>query len=319
MTDNITDYSALNGLTIDASQYTDVGVLIGGMNIIGTDASGTTTFTVVGTDADIGQGYAGDPVTITLLGTPGDSGLQYYNTYTGDTLTDTSPGQVILIDDGSGIVAIDRIVGHSAQGLLLHEIALVGDDVPTILNTVQTTGHYVFTDTGHFTDHPNFTGNPNAFIATVDPLDETGTTVYSASPTSTDSVVFTDYSTSATVTLTPSAVCFAEGSRLLTSGGDRAVEDLSVGDVLMTASGAARAITWIGQMVSRPVSLSASVGGSACSDSCWRVWRQSSGARSSGIAGACDLCGRRADPGRMFDQWRNDRAGRSGEHPLLPC
>lgn len=49
-----------------------------------------------------------------------------------------------------------------------------------------------------------------------------------------------------------SAICFAEGTRLLTPTGARAVEDLREGDLVLTAGGAARPVRWIGHMVARP-------------------------------------------------------------------
>ncbi len=49
------------------------------------------------------------------------------------------------------------------------------------------------------------------------------------------------------VTFTAGTVaCFAQGTRLLTGVGDVAVEDLAVGDLLVTRSGALRPIRWIG-------------------------------------------------------------------------
>lgn len=49
-----------------------------------------------------------------------------------------------------------------------------------------------------------------------------------------------------------SALCFAEGTRIETPEGPVAVEDLAEGQQVRTASGVARPIRWIGQMLSRP-------------------------------------------------------------------
>ncbi|PKP94116.1 MAG: hypothetical protein CVT77_03305 [Alphaproteobacteria bacterium HGW-Alphaproteobacteria-16] len=46
--------------------------------------------------------------------------------------------------------------------------------------------------------------------------------------------------------------CFVEGTLIATALGSVAVEDLSVGDLVVTASGAQRPIKWIGQTASRP-------------------------------------------------------------------
>lgn len=45
---------------------------------------------------------------------------------------------------------------------------------------------------------------------------------------------------------TPDPHCFCRGTRLLTRAGHVAIEDLSIGDVLVTHGGAERAIRWIG-------------------------------------------------------------------------
>lgn len=49
-----------------------------------------------------------------------------------------------------------------------------------------------------------------------------------------------------------SAFCFAEGTRIETPAGPVAVEDLAEGQLVLTASGVARPVKWIGQLVSRP-------------------------------------------------------------------
>ncbi|WP_442919342.1 Hint domain-containing protein [Methylobacterium sp. SyP6R] len=51
---------------------------------------------------------------------------------------------------------------------------------------------------------------------------------------------------SADIAANPVAVCFVTGSRISTARGDVAVEDLWVGDLAVTVSGALRPVTWIG-------------------------------------------------------------------------
>lgn len=47
--------------------------------------------------------------------------------------------------------------------------------------------------------------------------------------------------------MTPTAICFARGTMILTPDGEMPVEDLSVGDLVMTADAGAQPLQWIGQ------------------------------------------------------------------------
>ncbi len=50
-----------------------------------------------------------------------------------------------------------------------------------------------------------------------------------------------------TLDTNPFTVCFARGTRIATPHGERAVEALSIGDLVLTAEGASTAVKWIGR------------------------------------------------------------------------
>ena len=47
--------------------------------------------------------------------------------------------------------------------------------------------------------------------------------------------------------MTPAAICFARGTMILTPDGEKPVEDLTIGDLVMTADAGAQPLQWIGQ------------------------------------------------------------------------
>jgi hypothetical protein len=67
--------------------------------------------------------------------------------------------------------------------------------------------------------------------------------VFSNVPISPGPITFTapagDYSAS--------ALCFVSGTRILTTNGERAIESVEIGDLVVTASGAVRPIVWVGR------------------------------------------------------------------------
>ncbi|GAB4072190.1 Hint domain-containing protein [Ancylobacter sonchi] len=62
-----------------------------------------------------------------------------------------------------------------------------------------------------------------------------------------------DLSGPVTIETTRFVTCFAAGVRLATPNGERAVEDLAIGDLVLTASGEMRSIRWIGRQTIVPV------------------------------------------------------------------
>jgi hypothetical protein len=97
----------------------------------------------------------------------------------------------------------------------------------------------------------HFDGNGLAFSANGDKID-----LYNEGSASSPVYTLTDYNattfdTNTSLTVTP--VCFTSGTSIRTARGDVAVEDLEVGDMVLTASGLARPIVWIGcKRVERP-------------------------------------------------------------------
>lgn len=117
--------------------------------------------------------------------------------------------------------------------LTLAEVDASGDPTPGGYNgTVIVLGH---NDSQIVTTLPQW----DAYVTVLSDTDVVGTPI-TFSPNSTAEPLGT------------SVVCFAEGTRIATADGDVAVETLKVGDAVVTASGEARQIKWIGSMTARP-------------------------------------------------------------------
>lgn len=72
-----------------------------------------------------------------------------------------------------------------------------------------------------------------------------GTSFDSGNPVSSETTAG-ENSGNGRVIITPNAVCFASGTCIRTADGNVAVENLAIGDVVVTASGAQRPIRWLG-------------------------------------------------------------------------
>jgi hypothetical protein len=129
-----------------------------------------------------------------------------------------APGTIALSDPGASIVAALENVGVGdvleLPGARVTSVTLGGSAL-----TVQTdAGTYQFADVGYL---PGVAG----YTAAVDPATDLAAVTFSAI----------------------AAPCYCRGTRILTGRGDVAVEDLCVGDVVITHSGVARPVRWIGQ------------------------------------------------------------------------
>ena len=125
---------------------------------------------------------------------------------------------------------------------------------------------------------------------------------------------------SADIVYTP--VCFTTGTSILTERGPVAVEHLEVGELVVTAWGARRPITWIGRRTidCRRHPRQAEV--MPYPHHRARLRREPAGARALCLAGPFDLRrhnGRDAHPGERARQRLDNCAGRGGKRDLLAC
>ncbi len=116
--------------------------------------------------------------------------------------------------------------------------------------------------------------------------------------------------------------CYVAGTHILTATGERMVESLMQGDIVLTlADGdlSARPVKWIGHAAHRPHRTSAAGDRCADPDPARRVRRQHAAPRSSGIARSCGLRRRQADlrppTGERHDDPPGEGPGRGGVFP----
>ncbi len=139
----------------------------------------------------------------------------------------------------------------SAPFVITGDGTTVGNPDPVINESFQITLDYgggitqIVTATVQFIDLPDVFDYPILWSATIPALDQTLLTSGLGK-----TVSISEVPTSASYTNTPFVfdyiVCYVRGTHIATPAGERRVEELAAGELILTASGAARAIKWIG-------------------------------------------------------------------------
>ena len=175
-----------------------------------------------------------------------DNHYSYYVTDGGRSTWD--PAKTVLLNDGDGsfevqldTVAPDKPSITSADGQTL---TISGFAEPASIveifngNVLLTTAELLDLTTG-----PIFTDGETGYWQYTFPEGVLPAGSYQFNVKATDSAG----NTSPASDFQETAVCFLKGTRLQTPGGEVAVEDLQIGDLVSTRSGEAQAIKWIGR------------------------------------------------------------------------
>uniref|UniRef100_B0T7Q3 Hedgehog/Intein (Hint) domain-containing protein n=1 Tax=Caulobacter sp. (strain K31) TaxID=366602 RepID=B0T7Q3_CAUSK len=162
------------------------------------------------------------------------------NPATGDLKIDNSYYDNAVIANVPGVVsAVDTTYTPGIAGVDTNTSTF-----PTFGSIVITSGSNTFTWYIHGVSSDGLLISTDATASGSSFLSKVNVLLNDIHQTSTDSYYFAlSFSNDTTVYVAP---CFAEGTRLTTARGAVAVEDLVEGDEVVTASGAARPVIWIG-------------------------------------------------------------------------
>jgi hypothetical protein len=220
---NVLAGSELTIGSVEASTY-------GGIVYSDTLNTGGTATVTIDTVSDLGWNYYAEGTGATLVAESfSTTGLPYGNNFTaydgGMIELDATPvSATSLYYEGAGTIALKDPAASTSD--LLSGVApgdvleLPGTSVSSVtfgqnsLDITTSAGTYDFTNV-------NYTTSVGSYTAAVDP--NTGLEAITFEP-----------------------VCFLRGTRIRTVTGDKAVEDLTVGECALTASGETRPIRWIG-------------------------------------------------------------------------
>jgi len=181
---------------------------------------------------------------------PDDQQLDVINPHTG-AITKTFP---VLTTGNVKPLVYDPAKNDLIVGTTTNELLVVNATSGKVETTVPVTGSVdegVVDRATHTAFFASSAGVVDAVNLKTDKLvgtipTEAGTHTLTVDPRNNDLYVYEGNSNTVDVFSRKQVVCFAEGTFIRTVNGDVAVEDLVVGDLAVTASGARRPIRWLG-------------------------------------------------------------------------
>jgi len=226
-------------LSADGSGVNNSGLIKGriGVYIYGTAGTVTNTGTILGT-AGHGVRFGNGSGTLTNFGTvTGDVGIyvEFFNAHDNtivnySTITGTSGTAISL-----GTAGHDRIVieaGSSLQGVIAS--LQPGDSFDLSFMSFSDSGIATIVSNGTVSQQLQIVENGSTFTIALDPNQDFSGDVFHLGTDSGSGTLITE------------AACFCRGTLIRTATGEMPVEELRIGDTVVTLSGKARPIRWIG-------------------------------------------------------------------------
>jgi autotransporter passenger strand-loop-strand repeat protein len=172
---------------------------------------------------------------VTVSATVDPDGLEFVSAGGAASATTIDGGELVL---ASGAIASGGIAFSGFGGTL----AIAGATMPTT-----PIGGFVNGDTIDLTTVPYVSGGAATFSGGALTISQGGSVyVLTLSGDYADDSFYLHRAIAGTAITTDATPCYCRGTRILTDRGEVAVEDLRIGDRLVTAAGAARPIRWIG-------------------------------------------------------------------------